>query len=277
MEQKIFERLNRSNAKFMYDKDAQKLVTVLPVSTIYYIESGEVEEMCILGGDSEIQRICSVDSEYYCSEAAFKGGAPLDKQHAVINETLQSIMCHIFRNYYVKVDEIGPFVWVYENGQATKWRIEERTKRVIVDNQSNDGKYTMDCDKPEVYESSEEVYMYNDYVLQQKAGECEVREGVYKRLFLTDEQNALVDKVQEAIDACIKAGVSIDFDYADNYVTCFNMKDIKEFGYCPSVDEETEESYQLDLSRAGRCLKHIGDYNTEESDLQFVIKKSTKK
>jgi hypothetical protein len=276
MEQKIFERLNNSNVKFAYDKDNQKLVAVQPVSTIYYIEGGETETMCILGGDSEIQRICSIDSTYYCSEAAFKSGAPLDREQAVIKETLKDIMQHVFRAYMVQQDEIGPFVWVYENGQATKWRIEEHTRKVIVD-YANNNKCTMDCDTPEIYHNADEVYMYNDYILQDKAGECVVREGVYRRLFLTDEQNALVDKLQEAIDECIKGGISIDFDYADNSVTCFNIKNIKEFGYCPSVDEETEESYPLDLSRAGRCLKRIGDYNTEDGDMAFVIKKSMKK
>lgn len=276
MEQKIFERLNGSNANFMYDKDNQKLVKIQLVSTIYYIESGEVEEMCILGGDSEIQRICNLDNQYYCSEATFKSGAPLDREQAVIKETLKDVMKHVFRAYLVKEDEVGPFVWVYENGQATKWRIEEHTKKVIVD-YTDHYKATMDCDEPEAYESADEVYMYNDYILQEKAGECVVREGVYRRLFLTDEQNALVDKLQEAIDECIKGGISIDFDYADNSITCFNIKNIKEFGYCPSVDEETEESYPLDLSRAGRCLKRIGDYNTEDGDMAFVIKKSTKK
>ena len=276
MEQKIFERLNNSNVKFAYDKDNQKLVAVQPVSTIYYIEGGETETMCILGGDSEIQRICSIDSTYYCSEAAFKSGAPLDREQAVIKETLKDIMQHVFRAYMVQQDEIGPFVWVYENGQATKWRIEEHTRKVIVD-YANNNKCTMDCDTPEIYHNADEVYMYNDYILQEKAGECVVREGVYRRLFLTDEQNALVDKLQEAIDECTKGGISIDFDYADNSVTCFNIKNIKEFGYCPSVDEETEESYPLDLSRAGRCLKRIGDYNTEDGDMAFVIKKSTKK
>lgn len=276
MEQKIYERLNGSNANFMYDKDNQKLVTIQLVSTIYYIESGEVEEMCILGGDSEIQRICNLDNQYYCSEAAFKGGAQLGREHAVIKETLKDVMKHVFRAYLVKEDEVGPFVWVYENGQATKWRIEEHTKKVIVD-YTDHYKATMDCDEPEAYESAEEVYMYNDYILQEKTGECVVREGVYKRLFLTDEQEKLVDKLQDAIDACIKGGISIDFDYCSNSLNCFNIKDIKEFGYCPQIDEETEESYPLDLSRAGRSLKHIGDYNTEDSDLQFVIKKSTKK
>lgn len=275
MEQKIFERLNY-NAQFAYDKDNQKLVTVQRVSTTYYIESGEAETMCILGGDSEIQRICSVDSAYYCSEAAFKSGTPLEREQVVIKETLKNIMGHVFGAYMVGQDEIGPFVWVYENGQATKWRIEEHAKKVIVDYTNND-KCTMDCDTPEIYESADEVYMYNDYILQEKAGECVVREGVYRRLFLTDEQNALVDKLQEAIDECTKGGISIDFDYADNSVTCFNIKNIKKFGYCPSVDEETEESYPLNLSRAGRCLKNIGDYNTDDSEMEFVIKKSTKK
>ena len=275
MEQKIFERLN-FNAQFAYDKDNQKLVTVQRVSTTYYIESGEAETMCILGGDSGIQRICSVDSSYYGSEAAFKSGEPLEREQVVIKETLKNIMGHVFGAYMVKQDEIGPFVWVYENGQATKWRIEEHTKKVIVDYTNND-KCTMDCDTPEIYHSADEVYMYNDYILQEKAGECVVREGVYRRLFLTDEQNALVDKLQEAIDECIKGGISIDFDYAYNSVTCLNIKNIKEFGYCPPVDEETEESYPLDLSRAGRCLKNIGDYNTDDSEMAFVIKKSTKK
>lgn len=275
MEQKNFEVINTANAKFVYLEDEKKLVSMQPARTTYYLDEDKAEQTFILGGDESQTHRLALDGKYYVSEAAFAGGASLPRENAVRPDKLDDIMKSLFRAYLVKEDETGPFVWVYENGQATKWRIENHAEKVVIDHIN--GKVDCGIELPETYFDPEEVYKYNDYVVQEKDGKTKVREGVYRRLFLTDEQNALVDKLQEAIDECTKGGISIDFDYADNSVTCFNIKNIKEFGYCPSVDEETEESYPLDLSRAGRCLKRIGDYNTDDGDMAFVIKKSTKK
>lgn len=276
MEQKTFQVINTANCKYVYLTDERKLVSMEPMETVYDLETGEAFQQFKLGGENGLTQL-SINSQFYVSEASFKAGAPIPAANAIDTVALVNIMEKLFPSRYVKEDETGPFLWIYQNGEASKWRLEEHTKKVFIDfcdrkNSRIDGELPK-----EYYYSADEVYQYNDYAIQDKDGEKVVHEGVYRRLFLTDEQNALVDKVQEDIDACIKAGVTFDFDYADNQLTCFNMKDIKEFGYCPQVDEETEESYPLDLSRAGRCLKHIGDYNTDDSDMAFVIKKSTKK
>ena len=269
MEKKTFEVINLANAKFMYQAEEKKLVSIKLVSITYYIEAGCADCRFSIGGDDSNVSILDLNGKYYVSEAAFKSGAFLPKENAVQTQTLNDVMNRVFRAYMVKEDEVGPFVWVYENGQAVKWRLEEHTKKVTIQYDCN--QVLLDCALPEAYRSAEDVYKYNDYILQEKPGECIVREGVYKRLFLTDEQNALVDKLQAVIDECNKAGVAIDFDYADNTVTCFNRNGIKDYGWDPDFDSETEESYKLELDRAGRSLRGISDINTDENS--FIIEK----
>lgn len=271
MEQKTFEVINNSNAKFMYQAEEKKLVSVNPVSVTYYLEAGCADCRFSIGGDESNTAILDLNGQYYVSEAAFKSGAFLPRENAVRTMTLTDIMSRVFRPYMVKDDEIGPFVWIYENGQATKWRLEEHTEKVTIHYDCRNPQ--LDCDIPDAYCSAEEVYKYNDYILQEKAGECVVREGIYRRLFLTDEQNALVDRLQEAINECNKAGIAIEFDYAGNTVMCFNRRNIKDYGWEIEYDAETEESYGLELDRAGRAIKGIGDINTEENN--FIIEKPT--
>lgn len=271
MEQKNFEVINIANAKFVYLENEKKLVSMQPAQTTYYFDEGKAEQTFILGGDESQTHRLAIDGEYYVSESAFTSGASIPRENAVRHDKLEDIMKNLFRAYLVKTDETGPFVWVYENGQATKWRIENYAEKVVIDH--TNGKVDCGFELPDTYYDPEEVYKYNDYVVQEKDGKTKVREGVYRRLFLTDEQNALIDKLQTAIDECNKAGVAIDFDYADNTVTCFNRNGIKDYGWEPGHDEEKEKSYPLDLSRAGRCLTGIGDINTEDSSLEFVIDK----
>ena len=185
-------------------------------------------------------------------------------------------MERLFPSYYVNEDETGPFVWTYVNGEATKWRLEEHTKMVFIDH--NDSKNNrIDGQLPkDIYESTDEVYMYNDYAVQDKDGKHEVREGVYRRLFLTDEQNALLDKLQTVIDECKDAGIALDFNTASYVLMAFNAKNIKEYGYDPIYDEEKEAAYYLDLSKAGRYMRNVGDYNTEDDSVKFVIEKPCK-
>lgn len=271
MEQKNFEVINTANAKFVYLENEKKLVSMQPAQTTYYFDEGKAEQTFILGGDESQTHRLAIDGEYYVSEGAFTSGASIPRENAVRHDKLEDIMKNLFRAYLVKTDETGPFVWVYENGQATKWRLEEHTEKVTI---YYDGQTAqLDCDIPDIYRSAEEVYKYNDYIVQEKAGECIVREGVYRRLFLTDEQNALVDRLQAVIDECNKAGIAIEFDYADNTVMCFNRRNIKGYGWEIEYDGETEESYDLELNRAGRALKGIGDINTEENN--FIIEKPT--
>ena len=276
MEQKSFQVINTANCKYVYLTDQKKLMSMGPMETVYDLETGEANQQFDLGGEGRLTQI-PLDSQFYVNEQSFKAGNRIPTEYAIETCTLVNIMEQLFRSFYVKEDNVGPFVWTYENGEATKWRLEEHTKRVFIDynNRQNnriDGQLPRD-----IYESAEEVYMYNDYTVQDKDGLDEVREGVYRRLFMTDEQNALVDELQAVINKCIKAGVALDMDLAVYEVKAFNAANIKEYGYEPVYDEDNgERSYQLLLDKAGRTIKGIGDINTEGGDVYFVISKSGK-
>ena len=272
MEQKTFEIINCSNAKYTYNDNERKLMAIKPHETVFDIDSGTVGQTFIMGGN-ETPVTLTAESKFYTSEESFKLCVPLYLEQATRKNTLKDIMGVLF--CYVYEDEVGPFVWSYANGNAYKWRIEEHAKTVRI-NHVDSGKTTMDCEKPESYRNSEEVFMYNDYTVQHNDGTKEVHEGVYKRLFLTNEQNALLDKLQAVIDECKEAGIALDFNYANYGLMAFNTKNIKEYGYDPEYDEEKEAAYCLDLSRAGRYMRHIGDINTDDDCVQFVIEKPCK-
>lgn len=271
MEQKTFQVINTALCKYVYLPNEQKLMSVKPVRTTYDFEAGEAIQMFSLGGESATTML-SINSSFYASEDTFKNGVPLPAEQVTETLALVNLMKQLFYSRLVKEDEIGPYVWTYKNGEAAKWRLEEHAKSVFIDHNERKNN-TADCQLPEAYESAEEVYMYNDYVVQNADGKRKVREGVYRRLFLTDEQNALLDKLQTAIDECVGAGITLDFDYATYELTAFNKQNIVRFGYSPECNSETEESYYLDVTRAGRTMRNIGDYNTEDSDVRFIVEK----
>lgn len=274
MEQKTFQVINTAQCKYVYLTDEQKLVSMELMETVYDLESGEAFQQFKLGGDEHLTQL-SLNSQFYISEGSFKLGAPLTGKQAIDTIALVNIMEMLFKSRYVKEDEIGPFLWVYENGEAAKWRLEEHTKRVFIDHNNLDN-CRIDTELPTVYyASADEVYLYNDYVIQDRDGKQVVHEGVYRRLFLTDEQNALLDQLQEKIKECENAGIALEFNLATYELTAFNANNIKEYVYDPFIDEEKEESYYLDLSRAGRAISGIGDFNTDDDCMKFVIEKKT--
>ena len=270
MERKEFRVIDTLKCKYVYDKRKQKLMSMKPVDVTFNLETGEVAQYFNLGGESQIAGV-DINSEFYASEESFKLGAKIPAESAISVMTTESIMKKLFDS--IKTDEVGPFVWVYENGEATKWRLEEHTKNVYID--YNDKKHNViDCPIPETYYSVEEVYMYNDYTVQDEDGKSVVREGVYKRLILTDEQNALVDKLEAVIKECKNAGIALEFDTCDYELMAFNTNNIKEYTYDPMYDESKESAYMLILGKAGRCVRGVSDINTGDDCFQFVIEKT---
>lgn len=272
MEQKNFKVINIANCKYVYLPEQQKLMSMELMETEFDLESGGTVQRFRLGGNCEFVEL-PLDSQFYVSEESFRLGAPMPVYKTIETLALVNIMDGLFIPHYVKEDETGPFVWIYENGEAAKWRLEEHAKKVLIG--KCDGiKNRVDCQLPEeYYMSPDEVYKYNDYTVQDKDGKTEVHEGVYKRLMLTDEQNALLDKLQAVINECSDAGIAIEYDLSPYHLVAFNKKNIKEYYYEPVYDEEKEAAYELDLSRAGRVIKGVGDVNTEDGSLQFVIEK----
>ena len=135
---------------------------------------------------------------------------------------------------------------------------------------------TSDCegDIPEGYRNSEDVYMYNDYRFIDADGKEQVREGVYKRLLLEQDQQSLADKLQSVIDECKAAGMCIYWSNADYTLNAVNVRHIERLEYDPYVNEETEDAYYYDDSRCTHVFKNVSDYNTESGDIKFVVRRA---
>lgn len=271
MEQKVFEIINTFNCKYVFSQEDKKLMSIKPAKTVYDIKEGTVEQTFILGGEGEPRKI-GENWKFYYGEQSFKEGSSLPQSDIVKKMTTMDVMEIMFRGVKNDNNGNGPFVWIFENGEATKWYFEERVNKVTIDH-LNSGKTTMDCEQPEYYYDAEEVYQYNDYTVKNSDGTVTVREGVYRRLMLTDEQNKLVDKLQNVINECKKAGIQIDYELSDYHLVAYNAKDIEEIGYDPNYDDETEVAYHLELARAGRTIFGVGDVNTDDDYLKFIIKK----
>ena len=263
MEQKVFKTID-ANCNYVFVKSEQKLTPFRAVKSVYHLDTGETENYIKIEG-SDKEQVFDGTMNFYRNEDDFKKGIPVSTP--TWNKSLKDIMYDLFR--YVKEDENGPYVWTCENGEAVKWRIEEHTNTIVIDHQDKKNT-TIGCESPEDYFSPEEVYRYNDYKVMTDDGVIE-REGIYKRLFLTDEQNKLVDKLQAVVEECAKNGIAIDFDHANYEVLAFNVNNIKEYGYEPVYDEDKEAAYPLYLTRAGRAIHGISDINTDDGGVYFII------
>lgn len=273
MEQKTFKTINTVKCHYVYDKNAQKLIQMEPVSIEFDLETGECVQRFNLGGEMDVA--IDINNDFYESEEAFKNGRKLTPENATSDLNMRNIMYWVFESRYIQEDQDnGAYVWTYENGEATKWKLEEHTKKVLIvfkDPTTHRRKAILDCQLPDAYRNAEEVYNFNDYTVQDGEGNVEVREGLYKRLRLSDDQNKLVDKLQEAVNECKKAGIALVFDMAEYELMAFNEANIKEFAYDPMVGDD-EEAHYLNLSKA-RSINGIIDVNTDDDCCVFLIER----
>lgn len=177
-------------------------------------------------------------------------------------------------NRRARMDDKGCYIWAFVKGQAVKWYFNEHINTVTLHCVAGDtnAKATADEEVPESYFSVEEVYKYNDWTEVREDGESVKHEGVYNRLFLEPDQNALLDKLQAVLDECKKAGIHVYFDLCHYKLRAFNEKPIERVEYDPIL-EDGEEALDLDLSRAARSIRGVYDLNTEDTSLKMVIKK----
>lgn len=212
------------------------------------------------------------DLKIYASGDGFNAGQEL-KACCVISEVGINDLLKDFRfKGYRYLDNGRVYVWTYINGSAQKWYLDEHISELTFDHTDKYNRQDKaDVGIPETYRSAEDVYCYNDYTVVNSDGTKEFHEGVYKRLILSEEQNALVDKLQKVINECKDAHIKLAFDTCDYQLYAFNMANIDRLEYDAQTNDD-EEAYSFDLRKA-RSIENVYDVNQDDSSYCFVIKK----
>jgi hypothetical protein len=273
---------------YWFNRDREALVQLVLVRSNFYLDSHKARhEWAEKDGDPK-KIVLTTDynpeapdelPRFYATTEAFEKGETIKHDYLYCMNHEGEVCTELLKgtpNRCTHTDEKGAFVWAFVKGRAVKWYFRKHID-VVTWHYKNSHVDCATCDAdggvPESYYSCEEVYQYNDWTEVRENGERVKHEGVYNRLRLEPDQEELADKLQQAIDACKEAGMNIYFNFASYDLNAVNVRHIERLGYDPSVDKEAEEAHYFDDSRVARVFENVGDLNTEDNDLKFVIKK----
>lgn len=278
-----------SAQKYMYNNEMQALVEVKPLREVFNLNNGKSTQEWRVANTDKVMKTCytpatedepeQFDGKMYRTLEDFEKGKALKMEEIFYGYDNEVRICQCLVKPHgrsVSQDEKGAYIWTMVKGEAVKWYFREHIDEVTWDYNEKgqiEVKSDYDGEIPESYRSSEDVYMYNDYRFVDADGQEQVREGVYQRLFLDDDQMALAEKLQAVIDECEAAGMCIYWSNADYTLNAVNTRRIERLEYDPEVDEETEVAHHFDDSRAAHVFKKVTDLNSEDSCIQFVVKK----
>lgn len=212
MDKKIFRTIS-CGVLYMYNQEMQSLVEVRPLREVFNLNNGKAtQEWRVANTDALMTTHYEpatedepekFDGEMYHTFDDFEKGKKMPIDDVFYPPRKEDHICNCLMkcgNRYLCTDDKGAFCWIYEKGQAVKWYFREHIDTVTWEyNEHGQIDVVSDYDGgelPEAYSSSEEVYKYNDYRFVDAEGHEEVREGVYKRLKLDDDQKLLAGKLR---------------------------------------------------------------------------------
>lgn len=271
------------NDIYWYNRDREALVKLVLVRQNFNLDLAKAKFEWA-EADDEQQKIVLVTQydpqepdklpTFYASPEDFEKGKVITELYWMRDEKdicLQLLEGQRCRR--VQKDEKGAYIWAYMKGQAVKWYFNKHIDVVTFERLApHDYKAKADADVPECYQDAEEVYQYNDWTEIREDGERVKHEGVYNRLRLEPDQEALAKKLQTVLDECKTAGMKVYFNLCDYNLHAVNVRKVERIEYDPSVDEDTERAYTFE-DRVGHWFDGVYDLNTEDTGIMFVIKK----
>ena len=288
MEKKKFYTIG-GGLHYMFNQEMQCLVEIKPLREVFFLKSGKaIQEWRVANTDKVMKTRYTpatdeepkqFDGEMYHTFEDFEKGKAMTIDELLYNHSTECDICKGLMKgpRDINIDEKGAYIWTIENGQAVKWYFIDHIKKVTWE-YDEEGYISVKSDYdggelPEAYSSSEEVYKYNDYRFVDANGNEEVREGVYSRLKLDDDQKLLANKLQQVLEECKAAGMKVYFSTTSYDLRAVNQRNVERIGYDPEFDEETEQEFVFDDRRVSHVFKGVYDLNSEDSDMKFVIKK----
>lgn len=275
MATKNFQKI-QVNRVYMYNQEMQSLVEMTLLRQRISIDTGKSVHEWKVADTDQVLKTEYVPDEMGVMPICYNTPEDFEKGKSMTIEELfythnEEGLCNdlVEHRRYVRSDEKGAFIWAFVNGKAEKWYFADHIDTITIEG----CKSTADAEIPEAYYNAEEVYQYNDYTEVKADGTKVQHEGVYNRLMLDDDQKVLADKLQAVIDECNEKGMCIYFNTADYTLNTVNVRRVERLEYDPNVDEDTEKAYPFADDRVGRSFRNVTDLNTEDSCIQFVIKK----
>jgi len=288
MEKKF--RTISAGVRYMFNKEMQSLVEVKPMCEVFNLNNGKASQVWRVANTDKTVKTRyepateeepeKFDGVMYKTFEDFEKGRKMTIDELFYQKDIEGRICSCLLktgDRHIKMDEKGAYYWTIEKGQAVKWYFIDHIDTVTWEyNEKGQITVTSDCEceLPEAYRDSEDVYKYNDYRFVDAEGQETVREGVYKRLYLDADQVKLAEKLQKVLDECKAANMCIYWSNADYTLNAVNVRHVERIEHDPDVDEEKEEAHWFDDSRVAHVFKNVTDYNSEDTSVKFVVKKS---
>jgi hypothetical protein len=162
-----------------------------------------------------------------------------EKYEQGIEAMLYTIADHKFRA--LNVNTSTRTAWVFENGEA----VEKSVDNMVLVLDSN---YRLSVkDGTKLYETREDVFKHNDYVMIDEQGVEHVIESVATKMRMTDEQMVLIQNLKEAIDALSSKNIRLWYDTDHERLLAYNYNNYEDayVGYAPDMDEDYQSVYEF--------------------------------
>lgn len=183
-------------------------------------DAPKVECDCILG--KEKKTIDATNIVVFRDEDYFKASIP----DTPTDYNLSDLFTRAYRISLHEDDNGGRCAWAFRDGEAKLVPINH------IEFESENGYNWYSLDDEPLYESSQDVYLANDYFVDGVK-----RLSPKSRLSLTDEQRKVVDKLESALEEMRKLGVIAFHNRGTGEMYFANKKDIDDWSTCESYDD----------------------------------------
>lgn len=224
---------------FVYNDETGKLESYEFVSAEFSFANNTIVYHCKLGGkDAEIH------------DGGLRVYESTEKYEQGIEAMPYTIADYEFR--HLNVNTKTRTAWVFENGEA----VEKSVDDIVFVLDSN---YKLSVkDGIKLYESREDVFKHNDYVMVDEQGVEHVVESVATKMRMTEEQMVLIQNLKEAIDALSSKNIRLWYDTNYERLAAYNYNNYEDayVRYAPDMEEDYQSVYEFHETIAS--LGYIG-------------------
>jgi hypothetical protein len=213
---------------FVFNDETGKLESYEFVSAEFSFANNTIVYHCKLGGkDAEIH------------DGGLRVYESTEKYEQGIEAMPYTIADSEFR--HLNVNTSTRTAWVFENGEAVKKSVDNMVL-VLGSNYRLSVK-----DGTKLYETREDVFKHNDYVMIDEQGVEHVIESVATKMQMTDAQMVAIQNLKEAIDVLSAQNVRLYYDSDCEELIAFNCNNSDHHypGYAPDMEEGYQSVYDF--------------------------------
>lgn len=213
---------------FVFNDETGKLESYEFVSAEFSFANHSIVYHCKLGGK---------DTEIY------DGGLRVYKSTEKYEQGIEAVPYTILNYEFscLNVNTQTRTAWVFENGEA----VEKSVDDIVFVLDSNHKLSIKDGIK--LYQTREDVFKYNDYVMVDEQGVEHVVESVATKMRMTEEQMVLIQNLKEAIDVLSSKNIRLWYDTDHERLMAYNYNNSEDtyVGYAPEMEEDYQSVYEF--------------------------------